>query len=158
MAGYPPDGVSVGGDFDFELLRYHCAANIVVSGGQTLEPVVLNAVLDSGSDVTDFSECLLKRLQAYFAEVQVSRLIPGVRIVSVADGREFEAHLKTKELKVTLHAAHGQRSFGVAFIVLPRTDVMIIGSKILRERLHIDIMTFQRAGICGWRCNRPSLC
>ena len=84
------EDVSIGGGLDVEKLKYHRAANIVVLGGQMLEPLTLNAVLDSCSGVKGISECLLmKWLHAHFGGVQVSRLLPGGCIVSVADGREF---------------------------------------------------------------------
>ena len=46
---------------DIEPLRYHCAAELVARGGKTLEPLGLQAVLDSASGVTGNSERLLER-------------------------------------------------------------------------------------------------
>ena len=60
----------------------------------------------------------------------------------MADGRALAARYQTTDdLQVTLQAHHGRISFRVAFVILPGShDVMIIGSKTLRESLDIDIV------------------
>ena len=52
-----------------------------------MEPLGLQAVLDSASGVTDISERLLERLRKHFGGVDVSSLKSGPCQVSVADGR-----------------------------------------------------------------------
>ena len=127
---------------DIEPLRYHCGAELVARGGKTLEPLGLQAVLDSASGVTGISERLLERLRRHFGGVDVSPLKSGPCQVSVADGRALTARYQTTDdLQVTLRAPHGRISFRVAFVILPGSDdVMIIGSKTLRESLDIDIV------------------
>ena len=60
----------------------------------------------------------------------------------MADGRALKARYQTTDdLQVTLQAPHGRISFRVAFVILPGSDdVIIIGSKTLRESLDIDMM------------------
>ena len=127
---------------DIEPLRYHCGAELVARRGKALEPLGLQAVLDNASGVTGISERLLERLRKHFGGVDVSPLKSGPCQVSVADGRVFTARYQTTDdLQVTLQAPHGRISFRVAFVILPGSDdVMIIGSKTLRESLDIDIV------------------
>ena len=127
---------------DIEPLRYHCGAELVARGGKALEPLGLQAVLDSASGVTGISERLLERLRRHFGGVDVSPLKSGPCQVSVADGRALTARYQTTDdLQVTLRAPYGRISFRVAFVILPGSDdVMIIGSKTLRESLDIDIV------------------
>ena len=127
---------------DIEPLRYHCGAELVARGGKTLEPLGMQAILDSASGVTGISERLLERLRRHFGGVDVSPLKSGPCQVSVADGRALTARYQTTDdLQVTLRAPHGRISFRVAFVILPGSDdVMIIGSKTLRESLDIDIV------------------
>ena len=107
-----------------------------------MEPLGLQAVLDSTSGVTGISERLLERLRQHFGGLDVSPLKSGPCQVSVADGRALKARYQTtNDLQVTLQAPHGRISFRVAFVILPGSnDVMITGSKTLRESLDIDIM------------------
>ena len=60
----------------------------------------------------------------------------------MSDGRALTARFQTTDdPQVTLQAPHGRISFRVAFVILPGSDdVMIIGSKTLRESLDIDIV------------------
>ena len=60
----------------------------------------------------------------------------------MADGRALKARYQTPDdLQVTLQTPRGRISFRVAFVILPGSDdVMIIGSKTLRESLDIDIV------------------
>ena len=127
---------------DIEPLRYHCGVELVARGGKTLEPLGLQAVLNSSSGVTGISERLLERLRIRFGGVDVSTLESAPCRLSVADGRALTARYQTTDdPKVTLQAPHGRISFRVAFVILPGSDdVMIIGSKTFRERLDIDIV------------------
>ena len=127
---------------DIEPLRYHFGAELVARGGKPLEPLGLQVVLDSASDVRGISERLLEGMRRHFGGVDVSSLKSGPCQVSVADGRALTAQYQTTDdLQVTLHAPHGRISFRVAFVILPGSDdVMIIGSKTLRESLDIDIV------------------
>ena len=120
---------------DIEPLRYYCGAELVARGGKTLEPLGIQAVLDSASGVTGISEPLLERLRRHFGGADVSPLKPGPCHISVADGRALMARYQTTDgLQVTLQAPHGRISFRVAFVILPGSDdVMIIGSKTLRD-------------------------
>ena len=47
---------------DIEPLKYHCGVELVARGGKTMEPLGLQAVLDSASGVTGISERLLERM------------------------------------------------------------------------------------------------
>ena len=125
---------------DIEPLKYHCGAGLVANGGKTMEPSGLQAVLDSGSGVTGISERLLERLRKHFGGVDVLPLKSGPCQVSVADGRALMARYQTTDdLQVTLQAPHERISFWVAFVILPGSDdVIVIGSKTLRESLDID--------------------
>ena len=60
----------------------------------------------------------------------------------MADGRTLKARYQTTDdLQVTLQAPHGRIRFRVAFVILPGSDdVMIIGSKTLRESLDLNIV------------------
>ena len=122
---------------DIEPLKYHCGAELVTRGGKTMESLGLQAVMDSASGVTDISERLLERLRKHFWGEDVSPLKSGPCQVSVADGRAFNAQYQTTDdLQVTLQAPHGRITFRAAFVILPGSDdVMIIGSKTLRESL-----------------------
>ena len=60
----------------------------------SLEPLGLQAVLDSASGVMSISERLLKRLRRHFGGVDVSPLKSGPCQVSVADGRAYCRHSK----------------------------------------------------------------
>ena len=121
---------------------HHCGAELVARGGKTLEPLGLQAVLDSASGVTGISERLLERLRRHFGGVDVSSLTSGPCQVSVADGLALMARYQTTDdLQVTLQDPHGRISFRGAFVILPGSDdVMIIGSKTLSESLDIDIV------------------
>ena len=127
---------------DIEPLKYHCGAELVARGGKILEPLGLQAVLDSASGVTGISQRTLERLRRDFGGVDVSPLTSGPCQVSVADGRALKARYQTTDnLQVTLQAPHGRISFRVAFVILPGSnDIMIIGSKALRESLDTDIV------------------
>ena len=78
-------------DGDLEPLKYHCRAQLVARGGKTMEPLGLQAVLDSASGVTGISEHLLERLRKYFGGKDVSPLKSRPCQVSVADGRALKA-------------------------------------------------------------------
>ena len=129
---------------DIEPLKYHCGAEPVARGGETMQPLGLQAVLNSASGVSNIPERLLERLRKHFKGVDVPPLKPGPCQVSVVDGRALKARYQTTDdLQVTLHssAPHGRISFRETFVVLPGPDdVMIIGSKTLRESLNIDIV------------------
>ena len=127
---------------DIEPLKYHCGVKLVARDGKTMEPLGLQAVLESTSGVTGISERLLEQLRKHFEGVDVSPLESGSCQVSVADGRALTARYQsTDDLQVTLQAPHGRMSLKVAFVILPGSDdVMIIGSKTLRESLAIDIV------------------
>ena len=60
----------------------------------------------------------------------------------MADGRALETRYQTTDdLQAILQAPRGRINFRVAFVFLPGSDdVMIIGSKTLRESLDIDIV------------------
>ena len=107
-----------------------------------MEPLGLQAVLDSASGVTGISERLLERLRRHFGGVDVSPLKSGPCQVPVADGRALTARYHiTDDLKVTLQSLHGRISFQAAFVILPGSDdVMITGSKTLNESLDINIV------------------
>ena len=137
---------------DIELLKYHCGAELVARGGKTMEPLGLQAVLDSASGVTGISERLLERLRKHFGGVDVSPLKYGPCQVSVAGGRALKAwYQTTDDLQVTLQAPHGRISFrAVSVILTGLDDVMIIGSKTLRESLDKHSAGFPSAGIGGW--------
>ena len=47
---------------DIKPLKYHCGVELVARGGKTMEPLGLQAVLDSASGVTGISERLLERM------------------------------------------------------------------------------------------------
>ena len=97
---------------NIEPLRYHSGAELVTRGGKTLEPLGLQAVLDSASGVTGISERLLERLRRQFGGVDVSPLKFGPCQVSVADGRALTPRYQTTDdLQVTLQAPHGRISF-----------------------------------------------
>ena len=86
-----------------EPLKYHCGAELVARGGKTMEPLGLQAVLDSASGVTDISERLLERLRKPFGDVDASTLKSRPCQVSVADGRALTArYLTMDDLQVTL--------------------------------------------------------
>ena len=125
-----------------EPLKYHYGAELMAHGGKTMKPLGLQEVLDSASGVTDISERLLERLRKHFRDADVSPLRSESCQVSVADGRALKARYQTTDdLQMTLQAPHGRISFWVAFVILPGSDdVMIIGSKTLRESLDIDIV------------------
>ena len=127
---------------DIEPLKYHCGAELVARGGKIMEPLGLQAVLDSASGVTGISERLLERLGKQFGVGDVSPLKSGPYQVSVADDRALKARYQTTDdLQMTLQVPHGRISFRVAFVILPGLDdVMLIGSKTLREILDIDIV------------------
>ena len=128
---------------DIEPLKYHCGAELVTRGGKKMEPLGLQAVLDSASGVIGISERVLERLKKHFGGVNIWPLKSGPCQVSVADGRALKTrwYQTTDDLQITLQASHGRISFRVAFVILPGSDVvMIIGSKTLRESLDIDIV------------------
>ena len=101
---------------DIEPLRYHCGVELVARGGKTLEPLGLQAVLNSSSGVTGISERLLERLRIRFGGVDVSTLESAPCQLSVADGRALTARYQTTDdPKVTLQAPHGRISFPGGF-------------------------------------------
>ena len=108
---------------DIELLNYHCGAELVARGGKTMEPLGLQAVLDSASGVTCISERLQERLGLKNGGADVSPLKSRPCQVSVADGRALKARYQTTDdLQMTLQAPHGRISFRVAFPTLPGSD------------------------------------
>lgn len=60
-------------DVLIEYLKYHCGTGLVAPGGQTLEPLGLQAVLDSVSGVTGILERLLEGLREHFGGGKVLR-------------------------------------------------------------------------------------
>ena len=103
---------------NIEPLKYHCGAELLARGGQTMESLGLRALLDSASGVTGILERLLEWLRKQNGGLDVSPLKSGRCQVSVADGRALTARYKTtKDLQVTLQAPHGHISFRVAFVI-----------------------------------------
>ena len=82
-----------------------------------------------------YFRALAGAVEKQFGGVDVSPLKFGPCQVSMAAGRVLKARYQTTDnLQVTLHALHGHISFRVAFVIIPDSDdVMIIGSKTLRE-------------------------
>ena len=76
---------------DIEPLKYHCGAELIARGGKTMEPLGLQAVLESASGVTGIPERLLERPRKHFEGVDVSPLKSGPCQVSAADGRALKA-------------------------------------------------------------------
>ena len=100
---------------DIDSLKYHCGAEMVARGGKALEPLGLQAVLESASGVTGISE----RLRRHFGGVDISPLESGPCQVSVADGRALTARYQTTDgLKVILQAPHGRISFRMTSVLL----------------------------------------
>ena len=63
---------------DIGPLKYHCEAELVALGGKTtMEPLGLQAVLDSAFSVTCISERLLERQRKHFGGVDASPLKYG---------------------------------------------------------------------------------
>ena len=60
-----------------EPLKYHCRAELVDHGGKTMEPLGLQEVLDSASDVTGDSERMLEWLRKHFGGLDVALLKSG---------------------------------------------------------------------------------
>ena len=127
---------------DIEPLKYRCGAELVARGGKPMEPLGLQAVLDSATGVTGILDYLLERPRKHFDGVDVSPLKSGPCQVSVANCCALKARYRTTDdLEVTLQALHGRIRFRVTFVVLLGSyDVMIIGSKTLRDRLDIDMV------------------
>ena len=64
--------------------------------------------MDSASDVTGVSECLLEWLRKHFGGVDVSPLKSGPCQVSIANGGALKARYQTtNDLKVILQALRG---------------------------------------------------
>ena len=58
---------------DIEPLKYHCGAELVARGGKTMEPLGLQAVLDSASGVMGISERLMEPMRKQFGGVMSRR-------------------------------------------------------------------------------------
>ena len=67
--------------------KYHCRAELVARAGKPMEPLGLQAALDSASGVTDISKRLLEWQIKHLGGVDVSPLKSEPYQVSVADGR-----------------------------------------------------------------------
>ena len=108
---------------DIEPLKNPCGAELVACG-KTMESLGLQAVLDSASGVTGISERLVEQPRKHFREVDISSLKSGPCQISVADGRAPKA--RYDDLQVILQALHGRISFRVTFVILPRSDDVMI--------------------------------
>ena len=106
-----------------------------------MELLTVKTLLDPGSGIAAISEKLVHSLQDKYRDSNIMLSSSGRQYVRVADGRNRLIDCKTCPLHVRLHSAWGPVTLrNKIFAVMPGNDeVVIIGSKTLRDDLGIDV-------------------
>ena len=135
---------------DIEFHEYHCHSELFVIAARAGDPVTVKTVLDSGSGMTCISSRTAERLKEHFGgEYVVCDFDCGVK-ARVSDGRVIPIGERTVSVRVTLMTPWAPVIFDVTLAIVPGDDdVLIIGSKTLRERLGIDVMEGLRKAAAG---------
>ena len=130
------------GAVDVEPLQFHCSSNVVVPGNMVGDIMTVGIVLDSGSGITCLSERLAQQMEQHF---RGERLVyPCVKEMSVqlANEQKVVVRNQTRTLQLAVGPPWGPVVISTVFAVIPGPDsVLILGSKTLREKLGIYVMT-----------------
>ena len=98
-------------------------------------------MLDSGAGVSCISEKMAADLGAHFEGTRIVYPMTKTAKARVADGRELAIKNQTRRMNVTILTPWAPVEVTLSLAVLPGIDdVLIIGSKSMRERLGVEIM------------------
>ena len=130
------------GAVDVEPLQFHCSSNVVVSGDMVGDSMTVGTVFDSGSGITCLSERLAQQMEQHFRGERLVHPCVKEMFVQLANGHKVVARNQTRTLQVAIGTPWGPVAISTTFAVIPGTDsVQILGSKTLRKKLKIDVMT-----------------
>ena len=138
-----------------ETLAQHAAGRLAVPGASAAAEVKI--LMESGSGITAMSEELAETLrrQPGMMQTALTQAFVGHARVVTSLGQECDIVTQSCPLHLTIETPWGPVRFTMPFIVLPRGgDVVIIGQKILGEKLGIDVMAQLMASVLkahGWR-------
>lgn len=125
--------------------------SITVAGDEVNDTCVLQIVLDSGSGFFIIREAGLRRLHCRFPGLPIVFPYEGGPSVAVADGREQMISPQAGVLTSLRLTPWAPVVIRLAVVVFPgRDDVLILSSKMLREKINIDIMARLRAKALGY--------
>ena len=130
------------GQVDVEPHQFHCSTGIMVPGGENSEPYMVGTVHDSGAGISCISEATVCALQKRFSGVDVVQPYDGEQHQEVlADGRAVQIERHTSSLTATIMTPWAPVTIRLALVVMPgEDDLLILGSKMLREKVSIDVM------------------
>ena len=125
-----------------KLYKFHCSAGIMVPGGEDSEPYMVGTALDSGAGISCVSEATVCALQKRFPVVDVVQPYDGEQHqVVLADGRVVPIEWQMCSLTATIMTPWAPVTIRLALAVMPgKGDLLILGSKMLREKLSTDVM------------------
>ena len=140
-----------------EALTRHVAGRLAVPGAPAAAEV--KVLIDSGSGITARLEELVEAVQGQPGMTQAAltqAFFGHARMVTALD-QECDIETQSCPLPLTIETPWGPVQFTMPFIVLPGGgDVVIIGQKMLREKLGIDVMAQPKASVLkahGWQDN-----
>ena len=129
-------------------LTQHVAESIAVSGASAAAEVKVQ--MDSGLGITGISEELVEALQGQpgMTQTALTQAFIGHAHVVTSLSQECDIETQSCPLHLTIETLWGPVRFTMSFIVLPgRGDVVIIGQKMPREKLDIDLMEQLKASV-----------
>ena len=128
------------GQVDVEPHKFHCSTGIMVSGGEDSEPYMVGTALDSGAGISCVSEATMCALQKWFVGVGVIQPYDGEQHrVVLADGWAVPVERQTCSLTPTTITPGALVTIRLA-VIPGEDDLLILGSKTLRETLCIEVM------------------
>ena len=130
------------GAVDVKPLQLHCSSNVVVPGDMIGDSIMVGTVLDSGSGITCLSEQLSQQMEQHFRGERLVHPCLKEMSVQLANGQKVVVRNQTRTLQGTIGTPWSPGVISTAFAVIPGTgSVLILGSKTLREKLGIDVMS-----------------
>ena len=131
-----------------EALTQHVAGRLAVPGVSAA--IEVKVLMNSGSGTTAMSEDLVEVLQGQPGTTQtaLTRALVGHARVLTSLGQECDPETQSCPLHLTIETPWGPVRFTMLFIVLPgRGGVVIIGQKMLRQKLGIGVMAQLKASV-----------
>ena len=122
--------------------QFNYSMGIMVPGGKDLRPYMLSTVLDSKARISCVSETTICALQKRFPRVDMVRPYDSEQHqIVLADGRAVPIEWQTCTLTATIMMPWVPVAIWLALAVMPgEDDLLILGSRTLREKLIIDVM------------------
>lgn len=111
---------------------------------------MIGTVLDRGSGISVKGEAGLRKLRRHFSGLPILHPYAEGKKVVIAGGRNMEISQQTCLLTVTTFTPSVPVMIRLTVVLLPRgDDVLILGSKFLREQLNIDVVPGLKARALG---------